>query len=139
MLLCVSDQNDIIFSAKKNYYVVTKRHSQTAISDYFLYKFSDENMTFFEEPMVQTLRDAVNLCIDNDVITFITSDDQNKTYLYMQRPNVMLQIDMQMKGWKIVDPEMYKSCLNPSRCIYVALCEFDSCGKTSKSLFLRTI
>ena len=75
--------------------------------------------------MVQTLQGALNLCIDgNDVITFATSDNQNKTYFYMQSKNIMVQVDWERRGWIKVKPRVYELCLNSSECICTEICFF---------------
>ena len=101
-----------MFSDQKFTYLLTRGYHPNQ-SAYLIYKFSDDGMTLFENLPVETIAEALNLCVSaNDVISFVTSDG-NDTYLYVQNQDVVVKINFEKKGWETARRKRLQNCLDP--------------------------
>ena len=113
-MLIFLDQTGIIFSISNSVYYVTKFRDRVLLPSYNIYVFHDKATTSLSGPIAQSVDQIFNLCLnDDDVITFVTSDDQNVTYVYMQQANAMLRIDLKRRGWNKAAGEVFEDCLTP--------------------------
>lgn len=61
------------------------------------------------------------------MMTFVSSYDDESLYVYFQKPNRMLRINLSSEPeWEIVEPEVYEQCLNHGE-FYFSLF-LNSCG-----------
>nr|CAB3262779.1 uncharacterized protein LOC100183204 [Phallusia mammillata] len=98
------------------FYLTSQQESGAKSRQYMVYKFVDDTFTACSAPFVETLTSVWNLCLrDHDIITFATTSPQNQLYLYLQYPNIMLQLEKNAKTWQRVPPNVYADCVDPVR------------------------
>lgn len=112
-----TDHPGIVYSDGDALYYVTKHRGVALLASYIMYKFDDMATTSLNSSSPLLLETIFNLCLSNDdVITFMTSDNLNRTYLFVQRINSMLRLDITRRGWEKVGEEVFRDCVNPGEC-----------------------